>query len=94
MCGRCDGEPFRGVAALFNGDLQSQMGFADREDWLVASNNVIVHIGKTSLKPGENYLIRDCDIGYYGLLWPEERAALEGISSELNRPLRALNPNT
>jgi hypothetical protein len=93
MCGRCDGEPYRGVAALFNGDLQNLIGFADREDWVVVSDNVIVYIGETTLKNDAYPLTRDCDVGFYGLLWQQDRSELESIGDELSRPVRAPNPN-
>jgi hypothetical protein len=88
MCGRCVGEPYRGVTALFNGDLQSLIDFNDRKDWLVVSGNVILHIGETALGDDENCLIRDCDTGYFRLLTSEERLGLESTGSELSRPVR------
>ena len=93
MCGRCDGEPYRGVTALFNGDLQALMGSIDRKDWLAVSGNVILHIGKSALTNASNYLVWDCDVGYYGLLGSEERSELESISADLSRPLRAPDPD-
>jgi ribosomal protein S18 acetylase RimI-like enzyme len=36
-------ERYQGVQALFNADLQAQMGFADREGWLIMSNEEIIY---------------------------------------------------
>ncbi len=42
------GEKYFGVGALFNGDLQTVIGNADREDWVVVSKDEIEYTGLSS----------------------------------------------
>lgn len=85
MCGRCEGDPYRGVKALFNGDLQRVMEFQDREDWVVVSSKVIVYLGATSLNNEENFLFRGCDIAT-ARLSEGERTSLVALGDALSRP--------
>lgn len=85
MCGRCEGEPYRGVKALFNGDLQSKMRFADREDWQIISPRVTIHLGESALPPELNALFRGCESAIASLT-VDERTALDALSKSLGRP--------
>ncbi|MGH7218166.1 MAG: hypothetical protein ACREGE_01840 [Candidatus Microsaccharimonas sp.] len=85
MCGRCEGDPYRGVKALFNGDLQAKDGFEDREDWTVLSPNVIVHLGASALPPEVNALFRGCKNSTENLD-PEEQIELVAMARKLGRP--------
>lgn len=40
-----NGEPYRGVAALFNGDLNTvEPAYAPRKDWFIVSSERIDHV--------------------------------------------------
>ena len=86
MCGRCEGEPYRGVKALFNGDLQVKDGFEDRADWTVHSSNVAVYIGESVFENAENPLLRGCEQAIDALS-VDERIALDALSKSLGRPV-------
>jgi|GEM_PF-3434058 len=85
MCGRCEGEPYRGVKALFNGDLQQKMAFQDREDWLVVSNRVTVFLGESALRDEANPLFRGCEVAESALT-DDEQTQLNDLSRKLARP--------
>lgn len=85
MCGKCQGEQYKGVRALFNGDTQSLGEFNDRRDWLVISPEVIVHLGSSALKPEENYLYRGCEANIRSLDVGDS-IALVALGHELSRP--------
>lgn len=85
MCGRCEGDPYRGVKALFNGDLQNANKFQDREDWVVISNKLIVYLGASSFAREENFLFRGCDTATKELS-EDERTYLGTLAFELSRP--------
>lgn len=86
MCGRCEGEPYRGVPMLFNGDRQSKKGGGlDRQEWLIISSDVIVYLGKTALPKGvENPLFRGCEEAIRGLT-PYEHEVLGILSNRFAR---------
>lgn len=86
MCGKCEGEPYRGVKALFNGDLQAKNTFDDRTDWTILSSSVAIYLGESMFKNEENPLFRACDKAI-GLLTVDERTALEALSKSLHRPI-------
>lgn len=85
MCGRCEGDPYRGVKALFNGDLQASIECEDRRDWLVVSDEVIVYLGTTALSKEVNPLFRGCEVAIDGLN-NDERMKLNALSRKLSRP--------
>lgn len=85
MCGRCEGDPYRGVKALFNGDLQAAIECEDRTDWLVVSGEVIVYLGATALSDEANPLFRGCKTAISGLN-SDERMKLDALSRKLSRP--------
>jgi hypothetical protein len=85
MCGRCEGDPYRGVKALSNGDLQAKGGFEDREDWTVISPDVIVHLGASALPPEVNALFRGC-VEATEQLDPEDQIDLVVLARKLGRP--------
>lgn len=85
MCGRCEGEPYRGVKALFNGDLQTKNGFEDREDWTILSPNVTVYLGESEFPSEANALFRGCEQATTSLDI-NERTALDALSKTLKRP--------
>ncbi|OYX08926.1 MAG: hypothetical protein B7Z16_18895, partial [Algoriphagus sp. 32-45-6] len=85
MCGRCEGEPYRGVKALFNGDLQRRIENGDRMDWEIISSRVIVYIGATAMANEANPLFRGCDAGVK-TLDDEELLRLAALSRRLSRP--------
>lgn len=85
MCGKCEGEPYRGVRALFNGDLQVNARFDDRADWKVISPKIIVYLGKSVLSSYENPLFRGCEQAI-GKLSVDDRIALDALSDSLGRP--------
>lgn len=85
MCGRCEGEPYRGVNALFNSDLQAVMGYEDRAGWVIVSGEVIVHIGATALSNEKNPLFRGCQKAVDARS-DQERVKLEELSKKLARP--------
>ena len=85
MCGICEGEPYRGVRALFNGDLQHKGAFDDRVDWTILSRNVAVYIGESSLQNADHPLLRACEKATETLT-VDERIALNGLSKSLGRP--------
>ena len=85
MCGNCEGEPYRGVRALFNGDLQAAGGFEDRVDWLVLSEKVAVYLGESSLDTAEHPLFRACETARNSLTI-DEHTALNALSKSLGRP--------
>ncbi len=86
MCGRCKGEPYSGVMALFNGDLHHASDFADRSEWWVLSPNVIVYLGESSLSLAQRSLVPDCHIGYQQKLSASEREKIEELSLDVGRP--------
>ena len=86
MCGKCEGEPYRGVKALFNGDLQAKGRSEDRADWTILSTRVAVFLGESALKNEENPLFRACDTAI-GLLTIDERTALSALGKNLGRPV-------
>lgn len=83
MCGYCEGERYRGVMALFNADLQRGMG--DTTDWLVISEDVIVHVGASNLPDEERPLFRGCPESIASLSYTE-LFALEALSKVYGRP--------
>lgn len=85
MCAKCEGEQFRGIRALFNGDLQRSSDFLDRAEWVVVSKEVVVHIGASALADHERPLLRGC--GIYLAQIPDEIAdhVIE-LSKKLSRP--------
>lgn len=85
MCGRCEGDPYRGVKSLFNGDLQAKNGFEDREDWTILSPNVIVHLGASALPQEVNALFRGCESSTDNLDL-EEQLGLVVLAKKLGRP--------
>lgn len=85
MCGRCEKEPYRGVGALFNGDLQLKSGLEDRADWTVISPKVVVYLGKSAFANNENPLIRGCEQAVNALSL-DEQLALNALSKKLGRP--------
>ncbi len=85
MCGRCEGEPYRGVSALFNADLQAKAAFQDRGDWTILSSRVAVYLGESIFKNEENPLLRACDTAINSLTI-DEHTALEALSKNLRRP--------
>ena len=85
MCGRCEGEPYRGVKALFNGDLQAKMEHEDRADWLVLSDTVIVYLGASALALDDRALLRGCDTAVQNLS-DTDRAHLAQLALSLGRP--------
>ena len=86
MCGKCEGEPYRGVKALFNADLQAKGGSEDRADWIVISSRVAVYLGESAFKNEENPLFRACDNAIQSLT-VDEQFALGALSSRLGRPI-------
>jgi hypothetical protein len=86
MCGRCEGEPYRGVSALFNGDLQASGEFEDRADWLLLSPRITVYLGKSALENAANPLFRSCDEAV-GSLTIDELTVLSALSINLGRPM-------
>jgi len=85
MCGRCTGEPYRGVKALFNGDLQASIESVDRKDWAVISSEVIVHLGTSALGDEANPLFRGCETATNGLR-SDDQMKLNDLSRKLSRP--------
>lgn len=85
MCGQCNGEPYLGVRALFNADLQVVGQCEDRSDWLVFSNKLIVYLGESALKNEDRALYRACDNAVAGLD-TQERTDLDMLSRVLGRP--------
>lgn len=85
MCGRCEGEPYRGVTALFHGDEQAASGFKDREEWLVVSSKVIVYVGQSMLANEMHPLVRVCSEGSK-MLSDQELGKLAVLRNELSRP--------
>lgn len=85
MCGNCRGEPYSGVRALFNGDLQSAGGFEDRSEWIVFSSRIAVFLGESALKNEDHPLFRACDNAIEALT-TDERVSLEALSKNLKRP--------
>lgn len=85
MCGRCESEPYRGVAALFSGDLQAKIEYADRADWLVVSGSVIVFLGESALPNEVHPLFRGCEEAIDSLD-TDTRGQLEVLSDEHARP--------
>lgn len=85
MCRRCEGEPYRGVGALFNGDLQAKNLFDDRADWRVLSPNVTVYLGESVFVNAENPLFRGCEQAVNALS-VNDRTALDALSKHLGRP--------
>lgn len=86
MCGKCEGEPYRGVKALFNGDYQTNGGFEDRADWTIVSPRVIVYLGASAFENSENPLFRACDQAI-DTLTIDESTALSALSKSLGRPI-------
>ena len=86
MCGKCEGEPYRGVKALFNGDLQIKNSFEDRADWTLLSKKVAVYLGESAFVNEENPLFRACDVAI-GSLTVDEHTALNALSKSLGRPI-------
>lgn len=86
MCGKCEGEPYRGIKALFNGDLQTKGGFEDRADWTVLSSKVAVYLGESAFKNTENPLFRACSEAIESLTI-DERTALVALSKSTKRPV-------
>lgn len=86
MCGKCEGEPYRGVKALFNGDLQTDGVFEDRADWTIVSPRIAIYLGKSVFNNEENPLFRACDQAIESLT-VDERTALEALSKNLQRPI-------
>jgi hypothetical protein len=85
MCNRCEGEPYCGVNALFNGDVQTAMEYADRKNWLVVSKAIIVYLGVTSLRKEGNILFHGCHAAVASI-GNEEYETLEMLSDALQRP--------
>lgn len=85
MCGRCEGEPYRGVGALFSGDLQAKIGYEDRTDWLAISGSVIVFLGESALPNEAHPLFRGCEEAIDGLNI-DTRGQLEALGEEYARP--------
>jgi len=85
MCGRCEGDPYRGVKSLFDGDLQAVMDFEDRADWEVISGDVAVYLGESDLKNEHRPLFHGCEIAAAGLT-DSERISLLSLSKTLSRP--------
>lgn len=85
MCGKCEGQPYRGVGALFNADLQRLGRFEDRKDWQVFSPAVAIHIGQSMFETAENPLFRACNEAIDSLT-VDERMILEALSKQTGRP--------
>jgi len=85
MCGQCEGEPYRGVRALFNGDLQAKDAFQDRADWTILSSRVAVYLGQSALEKEVNPLFKGCD-RLIESLTIDESSALNALSKSLGRP--------
>lgn len=86
MCGRCEGEPYKGVKSLFDGDLQAKGQFDDRGDWKVISPRVAVYVGESDFINEERPLVRVCDVGIQTITI-DERTALKALSVEIKRPI-------
>ena len=86
MCGNCKGEPYRGVRALFNGDLQAGIEFQDRDEWTIISPKVIVFLGESALKNEDHPLFRACNTAIQSLTISEQ-TALEALAKDMERPI-------
>lgn len=84
MCGRCEGDPYRGVKALFNGDLQAEGEFQDRKEWTVLSPNVIVYLGASAFHREKSPLFQGCKRSMEDLD-PEEQIDLVILAKRLGR---------
>ena len=85
MCGKCEGEPYRGVGALFNADLQTKGNFEDRAEWTVLSPSVAAYLGESMFSNEENPLFRACGVAIESLS-VDEQTALDALAKALHRP--------
>lgn len=85
MCGNCEGESYRGVRALFNGDLQTKGRFIDRAEWTILSEKIAIYIGESALSNEQHPLYRACDTAISSLTI-NEHTALNALSKKLGRP--------